>query len=255
VLLIDPRRGSGEFSSLFSSYSIEIFKEHLEFGDFAFSGSSFDGDCSIGVERKALDDFLACCNDSRFIGHQLPGLLDSYHYSVLLIEGTFRPDREGYIEELVPVWHRGQPSEKIFQWKRLHQGKRAVLFSTLSGHLNTLRLKAGRPNAGFLVMQTADKLSTTFEVAALYRWFQKPWDEHRSHIGFFDPASVLNVKSSLVRRVAMQLPNIGYERSALVDKTFRSVQDMANSNEERWSELDGIGKKTAAQVVKALRGK
>lgn len=254
MIIVDGRRGSGEFASLFTSYSIETVTEHLAFGDFAFSGTSFNGDCSVGVERKALGDFLTCMNDSRFVGHQLPGLLENYHYSVLLIEGTFRPDKEGYIEELTPIWQHGKPSERFAQWKRLHQGRKAVLFSTVSGHLNTLRLKAGAPNAGFLVMQTADKMSTTFEVAALYNWFQKPWDLHRSHVGYHDPAAVLGIKSTLLRRIAMQLPSIGYERSATVESAFKSVQDMVNSNEESWSCLEGIGKPTATKIVKALRG-
>ena len=257
MLVVDPRRGSGEFAKLFSSFSIETITEYLTFADFAFAGNGPDGiDYSIGIERKALSDWLSCMHDERYIGYQLDGMLKEYHFSILIIEGVYRPDRDGYIEELVPVWDRQRncPSTEIFRWKRIYTGKKLVLFSAFAGHIDTLRFKAGTPNAGFLIAQTSSKLHTTYEVACLYRWFQRPYADHRSHIGFHDPAAVLRSKSSLVRRCAMQISGIGYERSATVEAAFPSVMAMALSNEEDWSKLEGIGKKSAARIIHELRG-
>lgn len=254
MIHVDNRAGSGEFAKLFERFSIPVSLELMSFGDFAFVGSAPDGDCSIGIERKALADFLACCDDSRFTGHQLPGLLSDYHYVVLIIEGTYRPDENGFIEVL---WQL--PGKDLFIWKKLYSGKKTVLFSQLEGHINTLRLKAGTPNAGFLVVNTTSKLHTTHVVAHLYRWFQKPWEEHRSHIGFFDPASVFRSKSSFERLLAMQLPGVGADRSKLIEDAFPGVKDiispleqMMAATEKDWASIDGIGGVTAKKIFHTL---
>lgn len=252
-IIVDPRRGSGEFAKLLGRFSIPVFEEYLEFGDFAFAGNGHDGDCSVGVERKALGDFLTCMDDSRFVGHQLPGLLETYHFTFLMIEGVYRPAEDGFIEQLMPT---SKPN--VSYWARLYVGKKSVLYSQVAGHLNTLRLKAGAPNAGLAVIQTFDKLHTTYEVAHLYRWFQKPWEEHRSHIGFYDPVSMFRTSSSFERRVAMQLDGIGFDRSAAIEskfpgtETMSPMEEMMAATEKDWESIPGVGKLSAEKIYRQL---
>lgn len=261
MLLIDPRSGSGEFSEfrkLFAAHSIQVELEQLPFGDFAFLGNCVDkngrpDEGMIGVERKALGDLLTCMRDNRFVGHQLPGMLESYHLSFLVVEGMWRPDSEGYVEAAFPL-----KNGELFCWRKMYQGRNVILYSALSNYLNTLRLKSG-----LVVVETADKASTAWFVASLHKWFEKPWESHTSHLSFYDPASVLRLKSSLVRRCAVQLSGIGQDKSALIDKAFGSVLEMALANEETWLEkvrweAGGknmtLGKATVAKIVNEIRG-
>jgi len=57
---------------------------------------------------------------------------------------------------------------------------------------------------------------------------------------------------SLVRRVAKELPGIGWERSLLVEETFDSVRTMVNAPLEQWLEIEGIGKGIATKVQEEL---
>lgn len=264
-ITIDPRRGSGEFARLFGGFSIPIYLEALDSADYAFSGNGPYGDVSVGVERKALADFLACMNDERFTGFQLEKLLKDYHYTFVVIEGVYRPSIDGFIEVCQPVKDRFRnESDKVMTWRPLYEGSkgRRTLYSQLEGHINTLRLKAGTPNAGFLVVNTTDALHTTWAVANLYRWFSKPWQEHQSHIGFYDPASLFRGKSSFEMRLAMQIDGIGVDRANLISKAFPGVEgvtspleQMMAATEKDWNAVDGIGKLGAERIYRQLHGR
>lgn len=242
MLIIDDRVGSKEFLSIMSSHSVPCTLEHLEFGDFAFVGRGpKQQDWSVGIERKALSDFLQCLHDHRFVGYQLPGMLSTYHSSFLIVEGVYRPDSNGYMETI--SWSGG--------WVRIQLGKKPILYSAFSNSLNTLRLRSG-----IQVIQTNSKIHTAFEVASLYRWFSdKEWEEHRSHLADYDPASVLNIKTPFSRRVAIQLEGIGAKKAARVEDEFHgSVWEMANADSKRWQRIEGVGKTIADRIVTEFKG-
>lgn len=264
-ITIDPRRGSGEFARLFGGFSIPIYLEYLNSADYAFSGNGPSGDISIGVERKALADFMTCMNDERFTGVQLDNLLKEYHYTFVVIEGVYRPSIDGFIEVCKPIKDRfGNENEKIMSWRPLYEGskKRPTLYAQLEGHINTLRLKAGMSNAGFLVANTTDALHTTWMVANLYRWFNKPWIEHQSHIGFYDPASLFRGKSSFEMRLSMQFDGVGIDRANMISKAFPGIdtvtsplEQMMAATEKDWAQVEGIGKTTAEKIYRQLHGR
>lgn len=263
-ITIDPRRGSGELARLFGSFSIPVYVEQLDSADFAFGGNGPNGDISIGVERKALADFLTCMSDERFTGFQLEKLLTTYHYTFVVIEGTYRPSVDGFIDICVPIKDRfGNENEKMMCWKSLYEGsKKRTLYSQLEGHVNTLRLKAGTPNAGFMVVNTTDARHTAGMVAHLYRWFDKPWAEHLSHIGFYDPASLFRGKSSFEMRVAMQIEKVGVDRAGSIVKAFPGVngtesplEQMMAATEKDWENVEGIGPTGAKNIYRQLHGR
>jgi ERCC4-type nuclease len=58
-----------------------------------------------------------------------------------------------------------------------------------------------------------------------------------------------------VRRFAAMLPGIGYHKSAVVEKHFGSIEEMATADAGTWMEIDGIGKKLAADIVRFCKGR
>jgi ERCC4-type nuclease len=249
MIWLDPRVGSRELAQYFRMSSIPITTdEMLDSGDAMFVGNGVDDkgrpeDIMVGIERKTLPDLLQCMDDARFVGVQLGKMISTYHFAFLIVEGFWRPDYDGNVERLVDT-----KKDMISIWRPLTRGPYPVKADVLCNHLNTLRLKTD-----LIVLESADKAGTAWQVMNLYRWFQKPWEQHRSHLREHDPASIFRGKSSFERRVAMQLPNVGYEKSSLIEKAFTSVQAMANANEETWEAIPGIGKKGAVNIVKAFR--
>ncbi len=56
----------------------------------------------------------------------------------------------------------------------------------------------------------------------------------------------------MLRRVAKELPGIGWERSLAVEKHFVSVLAMMLAKSPEWEKVDGIGKTLAQKIVKAI---
>ena len=111
-------------------------------------------------------------------------------------------------------------------------------------------------------MNTTDALHTTWVVANLYRWFSKPWAEHQSHIGFYDPASLFRGKSSFEMRVAMQLDKVGVDRANSIVKAFPGMdgmvsplEQMMTATEKDWESVDGIGPTGAKNIYRQLHGR
>ena len=197
---------------------------------------------NIGVEYKKLGDMIQCMENGRYVGHQLPGMLDSYHRVHLLVEGIHRPGSSGLLE--VPRAQRWLPA-------RGGVGGRGITYSAFHGYLFTLSEKLGvRVTLTGTTSQTADWL---FQ---LNRWWTgKEYDDHKAHLAFDNSTAISLVsRPSLVRRVAKELPGIGWGRSGNVAKRFHSVVEMAMADWRTWAEIDGIGKATAQRVVRALEG-
>jgi ERCC4-type nuclease len=121
----------------------------------------------------------------------------------------------------------------------------------LHGFLLTLQVKLG-----VKVMQTGTLHQTISWLLALNHWWtQKEWEDHRAHLAFDNSAALALIsRPSLVRRVAKELPGIGWGRSGAVARHFRSVVDMVCAPQKEWEDIDGIGKTTASKVVKHLEG-
>ncbi|KKK85044.1 hypothetical protein LCGC14_2777270, partial [marine sediment metagenome] len=62
------------------------------------------------------------------------------------------------------------------------------------------------------------------------------------------------IKPTLVRRIANELPGIGWERSVAVAAKFSSVAAMMSATQKDWTEIEGIGSKIAKEVKRALSG-
>jgi len=173
---------------------------------------------------------------------QLNGLLASYDVVYLVLEGIWKSDQSGRI--LVP---RGG------SWHPFHLGRRQFTTRELDGFLNSLSLQAG-----FLIRETHTLHHTAMLIYNLYRWWQK--SDHTSLLAmhkhrFPDDSSggVILQPPSLVRRIAAELPGIGWKRSLDAAKHFGSVEQMINADVDEWIKIPGVGKLTARKVVNDIK--
>lgn len=232
MILVDPRAGSADYVPLLRNLGAPVDVVTLEFGDAAWYAS----DRAIGVELKKLGDVLNCITTGRFSGHQLPGLARTYDEAWLVIEGFWRPGSDGVLE----TWKRGR-------WEPVQLGKRRWMFRDFDAFLNTVEVKGG-----VRVKRTTTPEETARVVYGLYDWWQD-YDGHRSHLALNRAGrdSALFIRPTFARRVASELPGVGFERSADVAIAFPTVRRMLAATPKEWAAVKGIGKKLAKSITEA----
>jgi ERCC4-type nuclease len=245
TILIDDRAGSSDLVPALRSLKLPIATGRLDFGDVSFVGNGPNSAPQfIGIEYKQVGDALNCMTDGRFAGHQLPGLMSSYTHAWLLIEGNWRPSTP---DGILQVQHR----TKGF-WYDAKQGTRRFMYREFDHWLLTMEMKTG-----VHVRFSADRHQSACWIRDLYSWWTaKDWEEHRSHLAMNEAQSqfMLFKRPTLVRKVAAQLPGIGWEKSAAIAERYQSVLELAMADERQLAELPGIGKKLARGIVKAVQG-
>lgn len=243
LIQIDERTGSAELQSLFPP-GVPTIVGRLEFGDFAFLGNGpEDEPVSIGVERKGIKDLLNSISTGRLAGHQLIGLVNNYHYVYIVVEGLWRFNpTDGMLEERC-----GQG------WEPIQLGSRRFMAREVLSFLHTLMVKTG-----VMVFYSGTKRETVQVVSMLHGWWSnKSWDEHTAHLGLVKQhkstdGAVELVKAPLLRRVAAELPGIGWQKSREVAKHFGSVLEMSLATEREWRQIPGIGKILAERITKEI---
>lgn len=219
----------------------------MPYGDVSWLGSGVDGaPVSVGIEMKSLHDCLQCIGSGRFAGHQLPGLVQSFDYVWLMVEGDYRGrTRDGVLE-----YYRR--TDRGAYWTEAGGGRRQWMARDFEAWLLSMVVMGG-----IRVIRVADWDSGAQWIKTAYNWFQK--ETHSSHLAMYSGKvlagdSALLTKPSLVRRVAAELPGVGFKRSAKVAARFRSVSEMVSAPVSEWLEVEGIGAKTAQGIVKAVHG-
>lgn len=238
--MVDPRAGSKELIAPLRAAGLSVEETTLQFGDLAWVGRGENGHpIACGLEHKKLPDLINSMTTERLAGHQLTGMLRTYDRCYLIIEGEWDVDDSGRV--VVPS-----------KFKRLVTPlKGAPCASVLESRVWTLEHRGG-----LRVRWTRNQKETIRHVSTLYRcWSDRDLDEHRSHLAIHAPDldRGLQAPLSLKRRIAAVLPHIGYTLSAAVDKYFPSVWRMVNAPASEWMEIEGIGRKTAADIVNAIR--
>lgn len=235
MILVDSREGSKELADLIS----DAILVHLDYGDCAFEGNGPNGHIHIGIERKAISDLIQSINSGRLSGHQLPGLLENYQRVYLICEGIWRANRK---DGIVEVFRHGK-------FKPL--GGSTFTSKRIWGYLTALNALTG-----VILIMTPDMGETALVIEELHQWWNQKWEKHVSHLmvnKVAPPSAYLRPgRPSLLRRMAVELPGVGFERVAIVEKTFGTVQRMFDATEDEWRMLDGIGKVTAKNCWRAL---
>ncbi len=241
MINIDPRTGSGELAGLFKQYGVDINVESAAFGDFNFIGSGPNGAVGVGFERKRMNDFVASMRDKRLAGYQLPGLLKTYDFVYLILEGIWKIGDAGQIL----VYVRGT-------WRDMIAGSRKVTFKEIDHFLSTLTHLCG-----VNVLYTATPAETVEVVVSRYQWWSKDWDKHGSYIQVYAPyeppgrSRLMRFNVGLTEKWAAQL--YGVDKKALeIAKYFGTPKKLANGTEEQFKKV--VGKKLAEKIVKQISG-
>lgn len=256
MILVDGAVGSRELLDLIRRQGIPCDVAHLPYADACFEGHGPHGLMGVGIERKRISDMLACIQDGRYAGHQRVGMSKLYQVSVLVIEGTWKPDpRTGLLLEAI------RKPDGMVVWADRKSGRR-VMYRTLRRYLFSVAL------SGVIILYTRDIAHTAFDITELYHYFQKSWGDHTSmqqtHRGYFwqqDGATrdlmalpTLAHKPSLVHRWAAELPGIGVSLSEDAERVFKTPRDLANSEVEDWQLIPRVGPVKAKAIVGQIRG-
>lgn len=240
MILVDNRAGSKELYPLLPKAKTTLTR--LDFGDIALDGNGPTGPVLIGIEHKTVGDVLSCIMDGRFAAHQLPGLLESYDYSYLMIEGRTRRAKDGLL------WWFHESKRK---WILPYGGsqRKPISIEAWVCWLNTMHIQGG-----ISLLYTENKKQSAHYIKSLSRWWSKPWSKHSSLKVFNESARVVCplTKVSTRRLMIAQLPGVGWEKSAAIAKHFPSVLAMALASPEEWQSLPGIGKVLAAKITGEL---
>lgn len=240
-LFVDPREGSGDLLQPLKDLHLPAESIQLEYADVAWEGNGPRGKSMIGIERKRLKDALNSMRTGRFAGHQLPGLVSNFDWVYLIVEGVWREDPDsGLLQEA----RRGG-------WVDVTVGQSRFKADELENWLTSIETKYG-----LRVKRVDNFAQMVLTTARLYKWWQKPWDAHRSGKVIYQPppSSVTTYKIPLVQRMANCLDGVGWEKSAAVASRFKTPVDMIASTEKDWELIPGIGKVLSRRIVKALCG-
>lgn len=240
MLLVDDRVGSVELADTLRAMHLEVEVRRLPFGDFSFEGNGPKGRCMVGIERKRLRDLLCCIQDGRFAAHQLPGMIDAYDFTYLLVEGKWSIDPK--TEELIEVGKDG--------WRPVHLGPSHVFqYRELDNYLNTIATMSS-----CRIKKSTCPAESCAQITNLYNWWNgKTWGQHQSlKVLRKEPPKFSFYKPTIVQRMAAELPGIGYEKSSAVASRFRTVTAMVLATPQDWMEIPGIGDGIAGKITKLL---
>ena len=235
MILLDDRVGSVHYAEYLGERCTII---RLESADAAFAGNGH----TVGVEIKRVPDAVNCLYSGRLADAQIPLMRQQYDVCYLVIEGLYQPDTAGVLQQ-----YKGGLG-KWGHWHDARSGSKRLMYSQFEQWLSTLEVEGG-----VRVRHTLTPWSTANLLLALENWWSRGGHKsfHVMHNGS-DTASL--TRPNMLRRIAAELPLIGWERSAAVAQHFKSVEAMVEATEAEWREIDGIGKGIAKAVVEALHG-
>lgn len=239
MILVDSRAGSCDLVKPLKDMGLPVEETTLEYGDLCFMGRGEQGaHVYVGIEHKKLPDLVQSLATGRLQDTQLRGMLATYDRMWLVIEGDWNHDANGRVA--------------MFKGR----GERRPLKGAPPAIELEKRILCLETRGGFRVRHCPTRRDTVRFLCALYRfWNDKDLDQHTSHLAIHAPDldRGLFAPISLKRRLASQLPGIGFQRSRAVDAHFETIVEMANAPAEEWVKIEGIGKTIAANIVATLR--
>jgi ERCC4-type nuclease len=258
VISVDDRVGSIDLATPLTKFGVKVRVKRLPFGDLAFAGNGPDNTLArVGIERKNVSDLMSSLQSGRLVGHQIPGMLDAFDYCYLLIEGVWRSEPGTGMLQVPGRYARGRQS----QWVDQGFSRQRFYYAGLMSWLNTLVIQAG-----IIIVRTSTPHETCAAAAGLYRWWQKPWGDHKSLLPVLktlqsqqrDPSktgatlAISLTRVTTLRKILAQVPSIGWVRSAAVEHHFRSLRGALDGTEIEWQRIDGFGKTLAVRARREL---
>jgi len=238
MIFLDNRQGSGE---LYSYFSVPVHLCRLEYADMMFFGNGPTSGVSIGIERKKIHDLVDSIHSGRLSAHQLIGLTNSYDVVYLLVEGSFRSGDSGLLEV----------SSRKGKWYPMEIGRRRIMYRDIVAYLNSAVI-----NAGINVWRTYDPDETVTWTESVFKSWSKTWDKHTIFKRFAEVAldKAHLVTPTITRRMFKELGNVGWEKSAALEKAFPSMEKLLAATPKDIQKVAGIGKTIAQRIYLELRG-
>ena len=260
MIRIDDRIGSRELAKPLQRLGLPVKVKRMEFGDVRWTGCGpSDSLVTVAVERKKVSDLLACLQDNRFAGKQLPGLLNAYDRVYLLVEGLWRPDPKTCVMQTARG--RGQGGDAGFT-------RRRFMYADFDGFIQSIR-ELGRIDVAF----TYNERHTCFWLHSRYRWWAKAWSDHKSLRPMFkalhrkvrepgkddEPEAIRMGRASVQRKMVAQIPGVLWDRSRLLEQHFgvgpaTGIEPVYEARVKDLLQIEGIGPKTAGAIYDALHG-
>lgn len=235
------KASAGHYPTRLAAMIPQSVLTRLDSADVAFSGT---GGITVGIELKKVTDALSCMYTGRLADTQLPAMADAYDVRYLVIEELYRAEPATGVLQ----YYRGEFG-RWGHWQDAHAGRRRMMYQSFELWLHTLS-EQGRAR----LEKTADIQATASLIQALYTWWNR--NGHDSFKVMQEPQgqSAELARPTRLRRMAAQLPLIGWERSKAVVERFRSLSEMVSAPESAWLEIDGIGKGIAQKVTQFIHG-
>ena len=240
-MLIDDREGSRRLMRYRSIAAVSDLSR-LEAGDvFIVGNGPDDGAVLVGVEVKSIDDFISSGDTGRLQVTQVPKMLTTYDLSWVLVYGQYRAGHDGRLQ-----LRKGQG------WKVKRLGSRFVPY----GYVESLMLTLSASGLLIRTVNTEDDAATW--LAALHRWWTKPWADHKGLRVLQRPVNrslMPHIDDNMRRRIdtASAWPGMGFERAYAAAQHFLSIEDMVHATVADWQQVPGVGKVLAQAVVDAIR--
>lgn len=215
-------------------------------GDFCFFGKDVgkkdgaDNNIRICGERKRTGDLINCVTYSgRYLQQWRKAKEAGFERQFLVVEDDppTRPSEDGLLE--VRKGTEWTPYEPRIMYRRI-----AMYLHELANYLQVQ------------IIKSRGAWETVCQVVALYQMYQTPPEEHDSLKQFYvqpQPALQLYGEPSLLRRMAKELPGIGWIRSEAVEKAMGTVERMATATLEQWEAVPGVGEKIARDAYEGIR--
>jgi len=252
MILVDKRVGSSFKSSNGRRFDIlsalreltngnaKLFT--LDSGDFAFEGNGPHGEIYIGIERKALGDALGSMRQGRYAGGQAKRMSVCYGVSYLIVEGLYRPSKDGVLET-----HNGREWKPFTLAAKGPQAKQYWRYAELDKQIAGMEIKNN-----VVMVRSSTTQETCWQIVNSYQWWQKEWDEHESCDPIKEQAEVQFADMTLIREMISRADGVGFKRSKEVEQYFGSIQNMANALSSEWREA-GFGEKMACTLYGLMR--
>jgi ERCC4-type nuclease len=246
MIVVDSRTGSKELLPLLRQMGVQADLGGYIAADFQFEGHGEKPlePIIVGVERKTVQDMIGSIRERRLLGAQLPEMARAYQVVEIIMEGTWRRNRDTGLVE-VPT---GAGKWVVARGSMHHEELAHFL----------MRLQ----DLGILVWRTFDERETAAWLKARYNHYQQPYSERvaKLHVVYAPPPEVkrrgrriglLGARvASFKECVAAQLPGVD-SRAIELAAQFPSAKALANATVEDWVRLKGVGKKGAQTIVQA----
>ena len=236
MLLVDDRVGSRDLLPGLCQMGLEAELCRLPFADVAFMGRGAEGaPVNIGIELKNVQDLCSSLRTGRLSGHQNPGLVSSYDYRWLVVEGLYSQDCQGALT----VPRRGQ----------FVRARGQMTLSEVEGRLLTLEMMTN-----LRVRHTPNRASTLQWLRCLYRWWvDSDLSSHTSHLTAHEPPRPLGMTDK--QALFTKLPGLGNRMARHAKTHFKTILRAVNAGAAEWAEVQGptgkrLGHKAAANIVK-----